>query len=287
MVLFLSSALLASTEENNHLTEIQATANSESLNSTQPNSNQQNIDTHNLYMLGESYLKGASVERSYPLAMQYFQQAAEFGHEKAHEKLIWLKSYLPNEPSLQKRYRRELQAAKTESATAQFLVAEMCEFGLGVEPNLERAVFWYKKSAEQNYGQAQNRLAELYSSGVIKEDQAFDNKQAFLWVQAAANNEQAQAQFKLASYYAEGYLGVVDVNKELAFFWFEKSAQNGHIQGQMQTAHMLKNGNGVTQNYEQALYWYEQALAQNYELAREQVREVNNVLDDIFLKNFK
>lgn len=283
LLTLLSTASLATTEDINQSIQTQLAANSELTSSVQ----QPSSATHNLFMLGEAYLKGTSVERSYPLAMQYFQQAAEFGHEKAHEKLIWLKAYLPNEPSLQKRYRRELQAAKTESPAAQFLVAEMCEFGLGVERNIERAVFWYKKSAEQNYGKAQNRLAELYSSGIIKEDHALDNKQAFLWVQAAANNQQAQAQFKLATYYAEGNSGVVDANKELAFFWFEKSAQNGHIQGQMQTADMLKNGNGVTQNFEQALYWYEQALAQQYEPAREQVKEVNNILDEIFLKNFK
>lgn len=256
-------------------------------NKASATSAEQQASAEVFFKLGESYLKASSGSRSYPLIIQNFQHAADLGHVKAQEKLAWLNSYLPNELSLEKRYRRELQTAKTDNAAAQFLVGEMCEFGLGVERNIERAIFWYKKSAEQNYGMAQNRLGELYTNGTIKEESANDAKQAFLWIESAANNGQAQAQFKLASYYALGFEDIVAVNKETAFYWYQKSAENGHIQGQMQTANMLKIGDGVKQNYEQALAWYEKALAQDYEPAREQVREVNTLLDDIFLKNFK
>jgi len=246
-----------------------------------------NNEAEKFFLKGESYLRGSAGEISYPLAIKFFKKSAELHSTKAQEKLIWLSTYLPNEPSLKKRYRRELQAAKENDIAAQYAVAEMCEFGLGAELNLERAIYWYKVSASNNYGKAQNRLGELYASGTLKEEQAVNENQAFLWIQAAAENNQAEAQFKLAEYYRLGKEGVLTANQEQAFLWYKKSAENGHIMGQMQTAHMLKEGEGITQNYEQALYWYEKALEQKHEPAKEQVREVNTLLDDLFLKNFK
>jgi len=212
-------------------------------------------EAENLYRLAEGYLKGSGGKRSYPLSIQYYEKSADLGHVKAKEKLIWLNSYLPNELSLKRRYRRELQEAKKDNPSAQFLLAEMCEFGLGVNKDIERAIFWYKKSAEKNYGKAQNRLGELYSLGKITENNTEDHHQAFLWIQAAANNEQPQAQYKLATYYEMGTENL-EINKKSAFIWYLKSAENGHIQGQMKTGQMLKEGECLKQNYGQALYWY-------------------------------
>jgi TPR repeat protein len=238
-----------------------------------------------LYKKAEAYLHIAETQNTYGLAIQNYQKASDLGHKQAKAKLAFLKTYLPNELSLKKRYRRELIKAKEGDAQAQYDLAEMCEFGLGVDQNLKRAINWYKAAAVNNHGKAQNRLGDLYLKGLISDQNAVTEMQALQWIQTAAENNQAEAQFKLGSFYLNGEQ--VEKNIDQAFYWFEKSAKNDHIQGKMQTGFMLKTGNGVKRNYEKALFWFEKAAAQGFEPANVQVDEVNTILDDIFLRNFE
>ncbi len=237
----------------------------------------------------EDYLSGHAGEKSYPLAIKHYQKAQQLGSVKASKKLKWLNGYLMNEPSLKKRYRRDLMLAKEGDKNAQFRVGEMCEYGMGVAPNFKRALFWYKKAASKNSGPAQLRLGQLYSDARIGQDQAVNEQQALMWLKSAADAGQGEAQFKLAQWHqaqAQQAQGNVEELKS-AFYWYEKSAQAGLAEAQMQAGLMLKKGEGTAVDYEQALHWFEQASEQGHPSAAEQVKEVNTILDDIFLENFE
>ena len=49
-------------------------------------------------------------------------------------------------------------SAEQGDPEAQFNLGSMCEKGLGVERNLELAIDWYRKSAEQNFEEAVEAL---------------------------------------------------------------------------------------------------------------------------------
>ncbi len=238
------------------------------------------------YNLAESRLKGSVQLADYVFAMQEYRKSQALGSVMAGERVAMLMRSLSTDPTLKEHYRETLIQAKDGDVEAQFLVAQMCEYGVGLQADFSRALFWYKKADEQDHGAAQNRLAELYSEGLIQIDESVSEKQVFKWIQSAANNNQPEAQLKLAAIYMQGNT-LIEKDVFKAFQWYERAAKNGLAEAQMQTGMMLKEGQGVKQDYDKALFWFEKAVAQGYEPAVSQAKEVNTILDDIFLQNFK
>ncbi len=92
--------------------------------------------------------------------------------------------------------------------------------------------------------------------------------------------------------YARGEGLVKDKNK--AFFWYFKSAENNHIDSQVNLANIYIKGDGVEKNYKKASFWYKKAAAQGsqhaqYELAvmyrlGEGVKQSNEKAKEYLLK---
>ena len=53
------------------------------------------------------------------------------------------------------------KAANLGNDMAQFNLATMYEYGDGIKKDMNQAIYWYKKSAEQGDEDAQNKLQEL------------------------------------------------------------------------------------------------------------------------------
>ena len=51
-----------------------------------------------------------------------------------------------------------IDKAKSGSADAQFELAENYEYGQGIAKDAKKAVFWYRKAAEQGFAEAQYNL---------------------------------------------------------------------------------------------------------------------------------
>lgn len=242
-----------------------------------------------------SFLKGQGEQQSYFRAIDHFREAHRLKHPDAVTRLNALHYHLLNEPSLKVRYRRALNLAKQGDMNAQYELGQMCEYGLGVAADFERAKAWYEKAAEQNHSAAQNRLATFYTQAFINASKAGASqanssevtsaKDLMQWLKIAAENDQAEAQLSLANFYYQGDIFEQDFEK--AFYWYRRAAENGNAEAQLRAGLMLKNGEGTRQNYELALLWLEKSLQQGHELARPHVVSVNEILDDIFLKNFK
>ena len=96
--------------------------------------------------------------------------------------------------------------------------------GDGVPKDLTKAVYWYRKAAEQGYASAQNSLAVCYEfgKGVSK-----DLQQAFYWYRKAAEQGYATAQRNLADCYKNGE--GVSKDFQQAVYWYRKAAQNGEF----------------------------------------------------------
>ena len=66
---------------------------------------------------------------------------------------------------------------------------------MGVDKDIEKAVYWFTKSAGKGDAIAQGRLGNLYASGV---GVAKDNIKAYAWLKLAVQHQNEQAEKDLA-----------------------------------------------------------------------------------------
>ena len=87
----------------------------------------------------------------------------------------------------------------------------------------QKAVYWFRKAAEQGLAPAQCNLGRCYMFGRgVREDK----EKAFYWWQKVAEQGDADAQYWLGRCYYDG--DGVEEDKEKAVFWYQKAAEQGH-----------------------------------------------------------
>lgn len=89
-----------------------------------------------------------------------------------------------------------LPLAETNDLAAQYNIALLLEYGLGVERDLNQAIEWYSRAAESGYASAQVRIGDFYQSGVWGHDRMAD---AIEWYQLAAEQGDDDAIQKLST----------------------------------------------------------------------------------------
>jgi len=77
------------------------------------------------------------------------------------------------------------KSADLGNVNAQFNLGDMYFYGDGVGKNLEQSVLWMRKSAEQGYGKAQNQLGVYYRDGI---GVTANPVEAYAWFSAAMNH---------------------------------------------------------------------------------------------------
>ena len=142
--------------------------------------------------------------------------------------------------------------ANAGNAEAQADLASIYLFGtLNIaEVDLEKAIFWGLKAANQGHVRAQSLLGIAY----------YDERnfvEAFYWNSRAAAKGYESAQLSLGLMYKEGRGVKVDYVK--AREWFKKSAAQGNDLAQLELGHFYALGRGVRQNLTTAKEWFGQA----------------------------
>ncbi|GBC21971.2 kinase-like domain-containing protein [Rhizophagus irregularis DAOM 181602=DAOM 197198] len=107
------------------------------------------------------YLDGDGTEKDYNKAFELAKKSAE-----DHSDGMNLLGYCYNNgigTNIDKKKAFELfqEAAKLECCDAQYNLALMYEDGEGIKQNIDQAIYWYKKSANQGFQSAQNKLKYL------------------------------------------------------------------------------------------------------------------------------
>jgi hypothetical protein len=143
------------------------------------------------YTLGELYLKGDGVSRSFPAAAQMFRRAAEKGN----------------------------------LARAQYALGLLYQRGLGVPKNEVEAVLWWQKAADQNFSAAITYvgIALLEGKGIQKDEEA-----ARKMLERAAELDEPNAQYTLCRVYEKGIGARKD--QVLAMKWCILAAEQAHPQ---------------------------------------------------------
>ena len=127
----------------------------------------------------------------------------------------------------------------------------------------EKAVKIYTESANKGNVDAQLALAHLYLTS-MKESKE-DALKAYEWYEKAANNGDADACYYLASYFYAEKNKAIKRDYDKAIEYYLLAAKKGNIDAMWALADGYRwgepsgRGKGFTQNYNEALKWYERA----------------------------
>lgn len=124
----------------------------------------------------------------------------------------------------------------------------------GVPRDIEKAIPWFNKAAEQGSPEAQFELADIYLSTIYKEEGKIEdgNEETGMdWLIKSANAGYARAQAKLGDRYR--YAKPPDF--ESAILWYRKAAEQGNKRAQSDLGLMYGEGEGVTEDLVQAYAW--------------------------------
>jgi len=153
------------------------------------------------------------------------------------------------------RFNLYAKAAQLDHPIAQFNLGMMYTNGKSVTIDHQQAVYWYEKSAAQEFSTAQYRLGEMYylAKGGLPRNL---NKAIALFTLAAAQNE-AGAQLNLAMIYGsgEGYSG----DSKLAFSWLQRAMSDGHEEAFVYQKLLIQSNNKLYSEDQKLFYWTKKA----------------------------
>jgi uncharacterized protein len=112
------------------------------------------------------------------------------------------------------------ERAEAGNAMAQLNLGAAYDHAMGVARDIDQAIFWYEKAAEQGLAEAQFNLAHLLVEAEISPVLAAE------WMARAAAQGMVDAQFLMGVIHAEG-IGVAQ-NLEQARWWLQQAVDAGH-----------------------------------------------------------
>lgn len=155
------------------------------------------------------------------------------------------------------------------NSKAMMALGQIYEQGIGVKPDLEKALAYYEYAAENFEPYAYYKIGVFLEQGIhTKCEGGRPNREmAFQYFKEAQNkgdieveNAFKEAFFKIGQYYQFGY-GVVEKNLQQAIRNYESAAADGHIESMNALGSLFFN---EKQEYEQAFGWFKKAAERGY-----------------------
>ncbi|AEX62139.1 putative sel1-like repeat-containing protein [Megavirus courdo7] len=158
-------------------------------------------------------------------------------------------------------------AAKSGDSMAQYNVGRMYYEGYPIKKNIQKAIKWITKSANQNNKYGLINLSRYYEDGdgVLPDI----NKAIKLLEQAACQNL-SKAQF----YLGRIYMYTDPPNYKLAFKYYQEAANQNHTNAQYWLAIFYKTGKYVSKDNQKAIYWLTLAANQGLNSAKIKLAEM-------------
>ncbi len=191
--------------------------------------------------------------------VETIQAAAEKGD--AGKQWALGKIYFPSEHGVTQDYAKAVywfrKAAEQGDGRAQHWLGICYQLGEGVGWDAAEAVKWYGKAAEQGYAGSQNELGHCYRNGwgVAK-----DYTEALKWYRKAAEQGMALAQCNLGVCYHNGDGAAKDYTESAK--WYRKAAEQGYAEAQLKLGFCHERGEGVAKDAAEAVKWYRKAAEQ-------------------------
>ncbi len=226
-------------------------------------------DSYADYRIAKMYIKGEGVNADIINAEKYLLKAinrvtlANYDLAELYENNP--ETFQKSSDTIYSLYQKALdellqQEQNSHDAFTEIRIASMYLNGKGTNINIDEAVKWFEKSAEQGNPDAAYQLGYIYSSEKYAlSDIAKSNKYyaAALsdYEKAEEENSNATAEYRIGLIYLNG-LGV-DKNIDKAVHWFSKSTSNGNASAAYKLAVLYDEGTEVTKNPEKAFLFYQ------------------------------
>ena len=199
-----------------------------------------------------------------------------------------------------------MKAAEQGDAIAQCNLGECFDMAYGTNEDIEEAIYWFEKAAEQGNSNAMWQLKNIYEDEtsefydenteeyVLKYLEFHDENKANYWekkydgrlaeeavekfhkLKEAAEQGDACKQSELAACYFNG--SGVEKNIENADLWwgrafsgFNKAAEQGDARAQRRLGDCYHRGNGVQRDIQTAFMWYKKSSEQGNNEATQQI----------------
>ncbi|EIJ34419.1 SEL1-like repeat protein [Thiothrix nivea] len=235
------------------------------------------------HQLGLQYFLGAGVERDYAQALQWFDQAVLRGVNQALYGLLqiplqWFRNAaVQGNPTAQ--YYLGMMYCHGEHVLDGYPLVGLHVQGIVhqgecVEQDYAQALEWFHKAVAQGDGRAQLALGWMYAEGkgvakdVEQAQQCYAEAAAKGFIspgqpappQPACQTDYGYESFSLgeAYFYGDG----VQQDYTQALHWFEQAAAQGCSEAMDKLAEMYREGQGVGQDYLQVLHWRYEAAEQ-------------------------
>ncbi|CAO3632385.1 unnamed protein product [Mucor hiemalis] len=128
----------------------------------------ENGNTKAMLSMGDMYMGGFGMEKDHKWALYWYEKAAENNNFTALTNLgrIYGFGYEEIDKDFKKAYDYTLRAADLENVRAQLLLLGAFYYnGIGTFIDVQRAMDWYIKAANQGSGNAMNKIGFLFENG--------------------------------------------------------------------------------------------------------------------------
>ena len=171
--------------------------------------------------------------------------------ELDHTRLMNLGEQYLNKGDVERAVSYFKKSAEFGNAKAQRMLGDCYFWGEGIREDKREAVKWYLLAAGQGDAEAQRILGDCYSWGEgIREDKS----EAVKWYRLAAEQGNAKAQWILGGCYFGGE-GIRE-DKQEAVKWFRLAAEQEDAEAQWMLGDCYFFGHGVGKNKREAVNWY-------------------------------
>lgn len=194
--------------------------------------------------LGYCYTNGIGVEKDENKGLHWTRQSAEKGNARGQ---FNLGGYFEEMNDVEKAVEYYTKSANQGFVYAQNNLGRIYEINFQDKKN---AMFWYEKAANQGFAYAQHNLGRIYEFNFQ------DKAKAIYWYEKAANQGYSLSQ----SFLATLYLGSNDKNNDDQVFnllW--KAANAGEKSAYNNLGYCFATGKGTNKNIQEALVWFKKA----------------------------
>lgn len=177
--------------------------------------------------------------------------------ELDHTRLMNLGEQYLNKGDVERAVSYFKKSAEFGNAKAQRMLGDCYFWGEGIREDKREAVKWYLLAAGQGDAEAQRILGDCYSWGEgIREDKS----EAVKWYRLAAEQGNAEAQWRLGACY---YFGTgIREDKQEAMKWYRLAAEQGNAKAQWILGGCYFGGEGIREDKQEAVKWFRLAAEQ-------------------------
>jgi len=159
------------------------------------------------------------------------------------------------------------QAVELGDTTAMVHLGELYERGQGISRDVENAAALYSQAADLGNPLGFFRTGKLLAFNSNAANRSVEYAKAMVQYEKAAEMGLVEAQVELANHLFSGFR--VSRDSEAAFKWYQMAAEHGHAGAQFRLGFMLRSGTGVVEDKMTAYAWFRLAAAQGIDAATE------------------